>query len=367
MSRIDLDQGILSAKANCLPVVFLGIMGSIQISDPIVASLALVKATQSLGFSPGTQAIAASISTLALAATVVPMGVVADKIGRRRLIVLALLLTAIGDLVTAAAPDAGVFLVGRAVAGVGLGAVFAGAFGFVRSVVIPTQLSAALGIFAAWCSIPLFIFMPLGSAIADISWRITFLMIPVVAIVCAGLCFRILPDLEPLPPIKREYWGLAALAVGVVGMLIGISAAAKDLTSPSAVIPLAIGLLGLAAFAIIESKSGRAVFPMSLFKSPLFLVGALGGFAWNAAYAAAQLLSSNLWQYVSEFSALSASLRQLPIMVASIVASIFAGRIMGRGRSAVAVLVGGGILTAVGMALTGVFASSPNGLLFSFA
>ncbi|MEI6623763.1 MAG: hypothetical protein WCP28_17865, partial [Actinomycetes bacterium] len=69
----------------------------------------------------------------------------------------------------------------------------------------------------------------------------------------------------------------------------------------------------------------------------------------------------------SEFSALSASLRQLPIMAASIVASILAGRIMGRGRSAVAVLVGGGILTAVGMTFTGVSASSPNGLLFSLA
>ncbi|MEI6623114.1 MAG: MFS transporter, partial [Actinomycetes bacterium] len=205
MSRSELEQGILSGKANCLPVVFLGIVGSIQISDPIVASLALVKATQSLGFSPDTQTIAASISTLALAATVIPMGVVADKIGRRRLIVLALLLTAVGDLVTAAAPNVGLFLVGRAVAGVGLGAVFAGAFGFVRAVVVPTKLSPALGIFAAWCSIPLFIFMPLGSAMADVSWRIAFLMIPLVSVVCAGLCLRILPNVAPLPPIKREY------------------------------------------------------------------------------------------------------------------------------------------------------------------
>ncbi len=363
----EFDLPKLSAKATALPVLFLGLMASLQTADPIIANLTLVKATQALSFSPATQAIAASMSTLALAATVVPSGVIADKIGRRKLIVLALLLTSIGEVITALAPTSAVFLLGRAIVGVGLGAVFAGSFGFVREVVTAKTLPAALGIFAAMCMAPLFIFMPLGSALAGVSWRFAFLLIPIVALVSVGLCFKILPSLPPLPPVKREYWGLAALSVGVVGTLIGISSLAKSLTSPNTLMPLAIGIIGLAIFAIVEGRAANPVFPIGLFKSPLFLVGALGGFAWNAASAVGQLLSSNLWQYVSEFTPLVASLRQMAVIFVSIVASVLAGRVIGKGRSPVGVLIGGGILTSVGLVLTGLMAGSPSGLIFLLA
>jgi hypothetical protein len=42
---------IRSDKAASLPVIFLGILGAIQMSDPMVANLALVKATKALSFS----------------------------------------------------------------------------------------------------------------------------------------------------------------------------------------------------------------------------------------------------------------------------------------------------------------------------
>ena len=354
-----------SSKATSLPVLFLGFMGAIQMADPIVASLALVRATKALDFSPSMQAIAASISTLALAATVVPSGVLADKIGRRRTLIMALLLTAVGDLIAAAAPFSSVFLLGRALTGVGLGAVFACSFGYVREVVDAKTLPAALGIFAAMCSVPLFIFMPLGSALAGVNWRAAFVMIPVVALISAALCTKILPDSPPVPSEgKKQYWGLTALGIGVVALLIGISGLAKSLTSPSTLIPLTVGIVALAGFGLIESKAANPTYPVQLFKSPLFLVGAIGGFAWNAASAVGQLLSSNLWQYVEGYTPLKASLNQLPIMVFSIVASIVAGRVIGKGRSSVGVLVFGGVMTALGLAAVGFTATQATSPIF---
>ena len=355
---------IRSDKAASLPVIFLGILGAIQMSDPMVANLALVKATKALSFSPSMQALAASISTLALAATVVPSGVVADKIGRRKMLVIALLLAALGDVIAAIAPAAPVFLLGRAITGVGLGAVFACSFGIVRSVTTDRAFPPALGIFAAMCSVPLFIFMPLGSALAGVSWRAAFLMIPVVAVIGALLCFKILPNLPPVASAKKEYWGLVALGVGVVALLIGVSSLAKSLTSPNTLVPLAVGVLAMVAFIQIEKRAKNPTYPLSLFKSPLFLVGALGGFAWNAASAVGQLLSSNLWQYVDGFTPFKASIYQMPIMVFSIVASVLAGRVIGKGRSAVGVLVVGGVLTAVGLVAAGLTASQSQSLIF---
>lgn len=362
MSSIDFTP---SAKATAIPVLFLGFMGALQMGDPIVASLALVKATQALNFDASQQALAASISTLALAATVVPSGVIADKIGRRKMLMGALILTMVGDTIAAMAPAPPMFLLGRAIAGVGLGAVFAGSFGFVRSVVTPETLPAALGIFAAMCSIPLFIFMPLGSALAGVNWRASFLMIPAFCALAVLGCLKFLPNLAPVASDeKKEYWGLIALGIGVVGLLIGISGLAKSLTAPGTLVPIAVGIVALAVFAIVESKAGNRTYPVELFKSPLFLVGALGGFAWNAASAVGQLLSSNLWQYVDGFTPLQASLWQLPIMVFSIVASVLAGRAMGRGMSSVTVLVFGGVLVVVGLAATGLLAGNAKSLIF---
>ena len=66
-------------------VILLGMLGAIQVADPILSSLALVKASDELNFSASTQSLAAGISTLALAATAIPGGMLADRYGRRSL------------------------------------------------------------------------------------------------------------------------------------------------------------------------------------------------------------------------------------------------------------------------------------------
>ena len=354
-----------SHSARSLPVVFLGFVGSIQVGDPVIASLALVRATQALAFSPTMQAMAAAISTLALAATVVPAGVVADKLGRRKLLIIALLLTAVGDLITAMAPVPWVYLVGRALAGVGLGAVFAGSYAFVRDVVPPRILPAALGVYAAMCLVPLFIYMPLGSALAGIDWRLAFLPIPVVASMAAWLCIPILPLVPPVVSEQsRQFWGLAVLGLGIVCLLIGVSSLANSLTAPSTLLPLVLGIVALGAFGLIEARAEAPSFPIGLLTSPLFIVGAIGGFAWNAATAVGQLLSSNLWQYVDGVTPFVASLRQLPMMAFSIVASLYAGHVIGRGRSAVGTLVLGGVITTGGLVATAALAPNSTGVWF---
>ncbi|MEG2778288.1 MAG: MFS transporter, partial [Aurantimicrobium sp.] len=72
-------------------VILLGLLGAIQVADPLISSLALVKASDELNFSASTQSLAAGISTLALAATAIPGGMLADRYGRRLLLALSVL------------------------------------------------------------------------------------------------------------------------------------------------------------------------------------------------------------------------------------------------------------------------------------
>ena len=74
---------------SLISVVFLGVLAGLQLIDPAVANTALVPAARDLGMQGSAFALASSISTLALAATVLPFGMLADRLGRRKIILVA--------------------------------------------------------------------------------------------------------------------------------------------------------------------------------------------------------------------------------------------------------------------------------------
>ena len=63
------------------------------------------------------------LSTLMLAATVVTTGMLADKLGRKKVLVVGFVASAAGDLLVMMAQDSAMFMLGRVLAGIGLGAV----------------------------------------------------------------------------------------------------------------------------------------------------------------------------------------------------------------------------------------------------
>ena len=74
----------------CVP--YLGILASLQLIDPSVANIALVKASDALQMHGAVLALGASVSTLAQAASVLVMGFFGDRFGRRRVLAASLLL-----------------------------------------------------------------------------------------------------------------------------------------------------------------------------------------------------------------------------------------------------------------------------------
>src|SRR5664279_68423 len=182
-----------SVKVSALAVPLLGLFAGIQAADPIISTNALVKASRALDMSAGVETLAASISTLALAATVMSTGLLADRLGRRRVLAGALLVAIAGDVLVALAPSASVFLIGRAVSGVGLGAVFAAGFAYLRVVTTPATLARGIGIFSAVGSVTMIILSFLGGILATGDWRVAFLLVPVIAALALPATLRILP------------------------------------------------------------------------------------------------------------------------------------------------------------------------------
>jgi MFS family permease len=193
-------------------IPLLGAMAAIQGADPNIASTALVGVSRGLDMAGGLLALAASVSTLALSASVISTGLLADRLGRRRVLMAALALAALGDVVAGLAPVPVVFLLGRVLAGVGLGAVFGASFAYIRVVTPPGRIAGAIGVFGAVCGTVTLGLTFLGGSLSSIDWRLAFVVIPLGAALCIIAVRVVLPDQPPMPGGPADIPGQALLA-----------------------------------------------------------------------------------------------------------------------------------------------------------
>ncbi len=336
---------------SALAIPLLGILAAVQGSAPNIAATALVGASRGLDMVGGDQALAASMQTLAIAASVISTGLLADRIGRRRMLIAALVTSLIGQLIVAFATVPAIYILGQAISGVGLGAVYAAAFAYIQVLAAPGRLPAAVATFAACSGAASVLFTFSGGMLAGVDWRFAFMLVPLLSALSIPAVLALLPAVPPSVTERRDIWGQLALASGMVGFLYGVSQLASSLTSPLTWGAMLLGLALLGAFVWSQTRVAHPFFPVALFRRPLFLAALCAGFVFNAGGAVAFLQLSNLWQYVLGLAPSSVAIWQLPVSVTSIVGAIVLGRLMTRGMTAQRSLLLGGLLTAAGFTL----------------
>jgi MFS family permease len=337
-------------------VCLLGVMAGVQVADPTIASTVLADSSASLGMTGGLQALAASVSTLVLAGTVVSTGILADRLGRRRILVAALACSIVGDLIAAGSFGPGTFLIGRALAGVGLGAVFAASFAYIRAIVPRGQLARANGIFAAVSAAALIVLAFLGGLVASLNWRLAYVVVPVAALVCLVATVVVLPMLPPVHSGPTPILGQVLLGAGVVSLLFGVSQAGRGLTRPGTWMPLVAGVVLLLAWYADQRRSAAPFFPADLLTNRVFVAAVAVGFVYNLGQAVVVLQTANLWQYLDSFTTAEVSAGQWPLLIALTVFSFLAGRWINTSMGVrTATVLGGCSLTAgfVWMAVAG--------------
>lgn len=333
-------------------IPLLGFLAAIQGVDPNVANTALVGATRGLNMSGSTVSLAASISTLALAASAVTTGLMADRLGRRKVLIAALVLGIVGDLVVAASPAAAFFLLGRAVEGVAMGALYGAAFAYIRFVRAPKDIPAAMGIFTAVIGATAITFTFLGGAISSIGWRVAFLVVPVLCLVAIPLVLKVLPA-QPRVRVgeKTDAVGQLFLAGSVVLLIFGCSRLGKGLLRLDSGGVLLVGLLLLVGFILWERKYEHHFFPVEIITHPGFLAAVCAGLIYNFTNAISFLQLANLWQYVVKLTTLKVSIWQLPFLFAGILGALVFGRLMKNGLTNRSVVLLSGLMTGTGFLL----------------
>ncbi len=339
------------ARVSGLAVPFLGFLGAVQGSCPNVASTALVGASRSLHMVGSTQALAASIQTMAIAATVISTGLLADRLGRRNVLMAALIVGAIGNLVVLAAPSPVVYMVGMAITGVGLGAVYGAAFGYLTAVVPRERMAGAMGVFTAVVMAGTVVLTFVGGSLASSHWRLAFLLIPVACLACLAVTPVLLPRVGRITGDELDLPGQGLLMAGVLLVLYSASQFAHSLTSPGTLVPLVLGTVLLVSFFVWESRYEGHFFPVGIFRSPVFVAALCAGFIYTFGTAVAFLQVTNLWQYVNGLATARVAVWQLPLLVAGIVSGLVTGRLMTRGLTARTTVLAGGVVSAAGFVL----------------
>ena len=334
---------------RALAVPFLGVLAGLQLIDPSVANTALVKAGQALEMQGATLALAASISTLAQAATVLLMGFLGDRLERRQVLMAALLMLIAGDGIAMAAPHAGLFLLGRAVAGIAAGAVLVLSFAAIGVVSRPDQLGKALGVWHL-CTITGFIAASLlGGLLANSSWRLALGLVPLLALLCLPWLPLLLPQMPANAKLRPDWPGLISIAGAMVLFLSGVSHAIKGFTSPQFLVPTLSGMVLFGVHLLIERHRQEPIFPVALYRRGCFAAAIVSGIAGNFAWAVVQLQTSNFWQLVQHFSTAQVALAQLPLLVCCAVGAVPAGRLMRAGRRTTQLMAGGTVSLVLGL------------------
>ena len=181
----------------------------------------------------------------------------------------------------------------------------------------------------------------LGGALATVAWRLVFLISVPFGIVGTIWAYLMLKEIsQPQRGQRIDYTGNVTFAVALTLLLTGITygimpygSAPTGWGSPTVLVCLIAGVLGMVAFLFVESRVPQPMFHLSLFKLRPFLFGNVSSFIASLARGGLQFMLviwlQGIWLPIHGFrfedTPLWAAIYMIPLMAGFLVAGPLAG------------------------------------------
>jgi EmrB/QacA subfamily drug resistance transporter len=285
---------------------------------------------------------------LTFAALLLTGGKLADLFGRRRVLVMGLVIFGGSSLACALAPSAGVLIGARVVQGVGAALMSPATLSIISATFPPRQRGTAIGVWVGVSAIALTIGPLVGGLLTeDAGWSSIFYVNVPIAAVAVAACFLLIDESKDTSLEQRlDLPGLATSAIGLFALTYAlIEANTQGWTSGRIVGAFAVAALSLAAFVVLELRQRVPMLDLSLFRSGTFTgantVVLLVALAMFGIFFFLSLYMQNILGY----SAVQAGAAFLPMTLLIVLLAPIAGRISDR--------LGSRFLMTIGMTLVG--------------
>ncbi|ONK10099.1 MFS transporter [Streptomyces sp. MP131-18] len=291
--------------------------------DTTILNVALPTLAGDLGATTTEQQWIIDSFLIVFAATMLPAGMLGDRYGRRRMLVIGLGALLVGSLVGTLVDSAEMLIVARTIMGLGAALVVPLALSVVPTLFTPAERPKAIAVLAAALAAGLPLGPLLGGWLLDNFWwgSVFLINIPMAAVGIVA-CLLLVPEskdsaaprVDPLSTVLSVA-GLGALVFGI------IEGASRGWDDPLVIACLIGSVILLTALVLRERRQELPTFDLALLRNP--------GFTWNAlsTVMAALILTGLLFvvpqylQAVQGESAMATGVRLMPMMGGLLVAA----------------------------------------------
>jgi EmrB/QacA subfamily drug resistance transporter len=269
--------------------------------------------------------------TLTLASLILLGGSLGDHLGRKRVFIIGVAWFAVASLACGLAPDIGTLIAARALQGVGGALLTPGSLALISASFHGPDRAAAVGAWSGLGGIAGAVGPFLGGWLVEWSWRAVFLInLPLAALIIV-IALRHVPesrDAESAPGL--DVTGTVLTVVGLGALTFGLTGLGARGPEPLTVAAVAVGVLALVAFVLVERRSPHPLVPPALFRNPTFSAANVATVLISGAMGAVFLLLVLELQIVAGFTPLAAGAALLPVTAIMLLFSARAGALTAR-------------------------------------
>jgi EmrB/QacA subfamily drug resistance transporter len=320
----------------------------IAMLDQLVVSTALPRIVGDLG---GLNHLAWVVTAYILASTITTLfyGKLGDMYGRKRFLMIAIVLFLIGSALSGLAHSMDQLIAFRALQGLGAGGLMVGAIATIGDLVSPRERGQYMGYMMAAMMVAMIAGPLVGGYITqNWSWRwIFYINMPI-----GGAALAYLWATLHLPrrrvQHKIDYLGAAVIAIGSTAIVLMTSWGGSQYAWGSwQILMLAIiTALSLAAFFVVEARAAEPMLPLHVFRNRNFSLASSMSLLLGLAMLGALTFLPLFQQTVQHDSPTSSGLALIPLMLGSTVTSLISGQVTSRtGRYKILPIIGAVVMT----------------------
>lgn len=331
--------GMYPQRWKALTVLVVGLL--VVILDNTILNVALKTIQEDLGASQNELVWAINAYSLAFAALLFTWGVLGDRFGRKRILLIGLVLFGFASALCAFATSPGELIAFRALMGIGGASVMPISLSIITVIFPPQERGKAIGVWAAAVGGAVALGPVLGGLLLEhpnwFQWltgndwgSVFFINVPIVIIGIIGI-IMLVPETKNPRPGKLDPLGLVLSVVGLFAVVYGIqNASSNGWAAPSTWGYIILGLIVLLAFGMYELKSNHPSIDLSLFRIRSFSVPLTGVSLAFAAMQGTLLFLTFYYQIVRGWSPLQAGLLVLPFAVGQLLGAPLSAKMVHR-------------------------------------